>query len=63
MPGRSSSTPAGSGVPAPGTIQSRSHIGRCSSAYDSAPSGPGTGSGNHTQSLFGNRLRSVSSSG
>ena len=50
--------PAGS-VPSPGDrSSSMSHIGRCSSAYEAGR--PGTGSGNHTQSLFGNRLRSVS---
>ena len=62
MPGRSSSTPAGRNVPCPGISQPMSHIGRCSIAYDGPP-GPVTGSGNQTQSLFGNRLRSVSRSG
>ncbi len=63
MAGRSSVRPAGRTVPAPGTIQSRSHMGRCRTAYEGVPSGPGTGSEKITRSLFGYRLRSVFRSG
>ena len=63
MPGRSSVMPAGRCTVSPSRNQPRSHIGRCSIAYDGRPSGSGTGSGKNTASLLGNMHRSVSRSG
>ena len=63
MPGRGSSRPAGAAIPLPAMSSPRSQVGRCSIAYASWPSGPGTGSGKYTTSLLVNRFRSASSSG
>jgi hypothetical protein len=55
-------TPAGSGLPSPGTVAPMCHIGRCSTAKLRTPSGAVTGDGKNTVSLLWNNPRSVSSS-
>jgi hypothetical protein len=62
MDWRGSSIPAGRRTPCPGLVSLRSHIGRCSTASASVPSGAVTGSGKKTVSLLWKRFRSMSSS-